>query len=337
MIDTLQSEPVAVPEPPANPTIRTVVAYSAITALMYVTPAIVFLPAALLHCGIRYGSRAALLALPFGVALGALITFQFGVPAELRTDFAYFLISVLSIGVPTLIMLPMVERGEPFGRVVLHALVGSLAGLWIADLLSTALLRFSPYADYLTATRASAAKFADVYVKNGMSAANAKTITSLSVFCMTGFVMIFIAAIFIISMVIFGRLRAWREMVEKREVVLSAPYLFRNLAFPDWLLFAFIAGGLSPLTKGVAQHVGANILTVVVFLYLLQGLAIVRSVLVAMGASVGMNIIAYGLLLLLSFAGSPLLLALAGLFDPFFDFRHFNKKRKDDSDESHFD
>jgi len=55
-----------------------------------------------------------------------------------------------------------------------------------------------------------------------------------------------------------------------------------------------------------------------------------------MGASVGMNIIAYGVLLLLTAAGSPLLLALAGLFDPFFDFRHFTK-RKDDSDESHFD
>ena len=32
----------------------------------------------------------------------------------------------------------------------------------------------------------------------------------------------------------------------------------------------------------------------------------------------------------------PLLLGLAGLFDPFFDFRHF-KKRKDDSHESHSD
>jgi len=336
MIETVQSEPLAVPEPPANPTIRPIVAYSALTALMYVTPAIVFLPAALLHCGTRYGRRAALFAMAFGIALGALITYAFAAPADLRTDFAYFLISVLSIGMPAVVMLPMVERAESFGRVVLHALVASFAGLWIAEAVSSTLLRFSPYADYLTATKASAAKFAEAYVKNGMSAANAKTITSLSVFCMVGFVLVFIALIFVISVIIFGRLRAWRELAEKREIVLAAPYLFRNLAFPDWLLFAFILGGLSPLTKGLPQHVGANILTVVIFLYLLQGLAIVRSLLVSMGASVGMNIIAYGVLLLLTAAGSPLLLALAGLFDPFFDFRHFTK-RKDDSDESHFD
>ena len=43
------------------------------------------------------------------------------------------------------------------------------------------------------------------------------------------------------------------------------------------------------------------------------------------------------LLVFLTITGvGPLLLGVAGLFDPFFDFRHF-KKRKDDSNESHSD
>jgi len=57
-----------------------------------------------------------------------------------------------------------------------------------------------------------------------------------------------------------------------------------------------------------------------------------------MGAGPGATLIAWGLLFLFTFIGgmSLLLLGLTGLFDPFFDFRHF-KKRKDDSHESHSD
>jgi hypothetical protein len=126
--------------------------------------------------------------------------------------------------------------------------------------------------------------------------------------------------------------------VEGTDVSLATPYLFRNLAFPDWLLFAFIIGGVSPLMKGVVQHVGANILAVVIFLYLVQGLAIFRSLLVTFGAGLAASLLAYAMLGVLTVVGgiAPLLLSMAGLFDSFFDFRHF-MKRKDDSDESHSD
>jgi hypothetical protein len=86
------------------------------------------------------------------------------------------------------------------------------------------------------------------------------------------------------------------------------------------------------------QKAAANTLAVVVFLYILQGLAIFRFMLVAVGAGVTGTLLAWTLLGFLTLAGGvgPLLLGVAGLFDPFFDFRHF-KKRKDDSDESHSD
>jgi hypothetical protein len=97
-----------------------------------------------------------------------------------------------------------------------------------------------------------------------------------------------------------------------------------------------VIGGLSPLASGMPQRIGANLLALVSFLYLLQGLAIFRSFLAAAGAGFTSIILAYAFLGVLTITGiSPLLLSIAGLFDSFFDFRKFN--RKDHSDESHSD
>lgn len=184
----------------------------------------------------------------------------------------------------------------------------------------------------------NAASFADLYAKIGMPASAIKKWTDVEIFCTPGFLVIDVALFFLLSVLLFGRLRGWRAAVEGGDVSLATPYLFRNLAFPDWLLFAFIVGGVSPLMKGAVQHVGGNILAVVIFLYLVQGLAIVRSLLVTFGAGFGASLLAYAMLLILTVVSgvAPLLLSMAGLFDSFFDFRHF-MKRKDDSDESHSD
>jgi len=73
---------------------------------------------------------------------------------------------------------------------------------------------------------------------------------------------------------------------------------------------------------------------VVVFLYFLQGLAIFRSMLVSLGVSLFGTVVGFLLIaVLLSVAVLPL--SITGLFDSFFDFRHF--RRKDDSHEGHSD
>jgi hypothetical protein len=76
---------------------------------------------------------------------------------------------------------------------------------------------------------------------------------------------------------------------------------------------------------------------VVLFLYLLQGLAIFRSLLAAIGINGVGLLFAFLLLGFLTFTAgvAPILLTIAGLFDSFFDFRKF--RRKDDSNESHTD
>jgi hypothetical protein len=335
---SLQSEPVAVPRGPKSAA-RSFVIHAALTAVMMLTPFAVLLPAVLLHCGVRLGRRAAWLALAVGVAFAAIFTaFQVTIAPLPRSEYTYLAAIILGIALPTMAVLPMAQRGEPFGRVLLVALLFAVGGLVLTEVGSRALLSFSPYADQIEGARKSAASFADTYAKMGVPASAVKKWTDVAVFCTPGFLVIDITLFLLLSVLLFGRLRGWRAAMEGTDLSLATPYLFRNLAFPDWLLFAFILGGVTPLMKGAMQHVGANLLAVVIFLYLVQGLAIFRSLLVTLGAGLGASLLAYAMLGVLTVVGgvAPLLLSMAGLFDSFFDFRHF-LKRKDDSDESHSD
>jgi len=79
----------------------------------------------------------------------------------------------------------------------------------------------------------------------------------------------------------------------------------------------FIIGGLSPLASGMPQRIGANVLALVTFLYLLQGLAIFRSFLAATGAGFTGVFFAYVLLGLLTLTGiGPLVLSYVQLQFP---------------------
>jgi hypothetical protein len=341
---SLQSEPVLVPagNKPAGRTIRSVAAYAAMTALLFLPPMFVFVPAALIHCGLRNGRRAAWLALALAVPIAGLLLLQSpqGVPsADVNMGYASFMALVLAVAVPALLVLPMVERRESFGRVVVAALIASAGGLALTEIAMQLFAHFSPYAVHAT----QAAEMAKAMLTSnprmpasGSAATFAKTLSTIALFCLPGFLLMDIIIVFILSMVMVGRVVAWRQFVETRTLPEAAPYLFRNFSLPEWLAVAFIAAGLSPLAHGMLQKVGANVLAVVVFLYFMQGLAIFRSLLAAIGASFIGVLFAYGTLAILAFTGlSPLLLTVAGLFDSFFDFRHFN--RKDHSDESHSD
>ena len=151
-------------------------------------------------------------------------------------------------------------------------------------------------------------------------------------------ILINMTLVFVLSLLMLGRLKAWREVAARRgDTNALGAYLVRIFALPDWLLFAFILGGLTPLASGLLQKVAANTLTIVAFLYILQGLAIFRFMLTAMGVGFAGTMLGWLLLAFLTLTGvGRLLLGVAGLFDSFFDFRHF-KKRKDDSHESHSD
>src|SRR5438105_5665840 len=323
---------------------RYIVGYAILIAVMLVSPLFVFLPAALFHCIIRNGRRITWTSLFIGTALaGALALAGAATPqvtaAEANMSLAYLVALVLAVALPAMAVAPVVERAESFGRVLLTSIVLGAIGLAATEVSMRQIAGFSPFADQVAGARVQALKFVSIYQKAGIpndAIGFLRKWMEIGVYCLPAFLLIDVILVFVLSLVLFARLRSWREMMERRQTAFNSPYLFRNLSLPEWLLFAFIIGGLSPLASGMPQRIGANVLALVTFLYLLQGLAIFRSFLAATGAGFTGVFFAYVLLGLLTLTGiGPLVLGIAGLFDSFFDFRKFN--RKDHSDESHPD
>jgi len=338
-----QSEPVMLPARPLGRVALSVAGYSLLTALMFVTPILVFVPAALFHCAIRNGRRATWATLIIALALASLyVSFVPSAAAETaKMAWTYLAGVALGIALPSMAALPLVERGEKFGRVLVFLLIGSAAGLAITEIGSRALLHFSPFAAQVAQAHQTTAEFVQIYRSKQMPAEMVRLFerwAGYSTFVLPAVMLINVTLVFVLSLLMFGRLKAWRELTARRgDAQALGAYLFRYFSLPDWLLFAFLIGGLTPIAHGMLQKIAANVLALVAFLYILQGLAIFRFLMVAMGAGFIGTALGWLLLAFLTITGvGPLLLGVAGLFDPFFDFRHF-KKRKDDSHEGHSD
>lgn len=341
MIDTplppqaeLQSEPETLPARSHGRVARSVIGYALLTALMIVSPLLVFVPTALFHCGLRNGRRAAWLVAVLAVALASLALLP-GPKTDAMQTWSYLLGVVLAVALPSMAALPMVERGERFGRVLVFLLAGAAIGLAATEIVMQTVYSYSPYAQHLAQAQKTAREMTAAYKLPPQPSA---LVQKWGTYVLPAWILMDLALVFVLSLLMLGRLRAWREHAARRPAdQLLGAYLFRNLSLPEWVLFLFVAGGLTPLAHGMLQKVAANVLAIATFLYLLQGLAIFRAVLVAAGTGFAGSMLGWMLLGVLMITGiGPLLLGLAGLFDPFFDFRHF-KKRKDDSHESHSD
>ena len=338
MIEPLpHSEPVMLPERPAGRQARSVLGYTLLTALMILARMPVFVPAALLHCAVRNGRRAGWTVLAISVLIVSAygMAVPFAKPDLENMWWASLAAVVLAVALPAMAAVPLVVRAEGFGRVLLFMLAGALAGLAVTEVASQLLFSFSPFAMEVAQTKALWVEVAKGY-REMKAPAELIQFAELTgprwhVFLLPSALIASLAVIYILSLLMFGRLRGWQDREAAR------PYLFRNLQFPEWLLFAFIFAGITPLASGLLQKIAANALFVVVFLYVVQGLAIFRSLLVTIGAGPIGSMLAWMLVGMLFFTGvSQVLLGVVGLFDPFFDFRRF-KQRKDDSHESHSD
>jgi len=334
MIETsLQSEPVMLP----GRLIRNIAAYALIAALMLMVSSLsVFLPAVLIHCAISYGRRAAWIALAIASALALLVI---GLsPAAVKPMLLFIVTMIASVALPAMLALPMIQRGEAFGRVLMVLLIGSAIGLGVVEVGARAVASFSPYAMYLAEAKSASTELMKRYAASGMPSAAVAFAQRWSDYYSTVLLpaglLLSSAISFVLSLMMIGRLRAWYEFAARRDITTPGVYLFRNFALPDWVLFAFVAGGLAPLAKGTLQTIAANVLMVTLFLYMLQGFALLRSLLAAVGVGFIGALFAFGVVFITGVG--PFLLTVAGLFDPFFDFRHF-KKRKDDSHEGHSD
>ncbi len=324
---------------------RTALGYGVATALMLISPLLVFAPAALFQCALRNGRRVAWGAFTVAVILTAGYFIQVAnvstALASSRMAYASLAALVLSIAVPSMAALPLVERGQPFGTVLMFALTGSAVGLGLTEVLMRTVAGFSPFAIQVAQAREMSARIVAFYRDNNARPDLVRGVEGWMESAMQvlpAWILIDFSLIFVLSLMMVGRLKSWRTFAANRTVVDQAErsYLFRHLSLPEWLLFGFVFGGITPLATGSPRLVAANVLAVVVFLYLMQGLAVFRFMLVKAGAGAVGTIFGFILLALLCITGLGLfLLAIAGLFDPFFDFRKL--KRKDDSHESHTD
>jgi hypothetical protein len=347
MTEAINDQSAALPPPvrSGGRTALSVVAYALSTAFMFISPLVPFVPAALLNCAFRNGRRAAWIALLGAASILAAASRISQNPQTAAGEMANILAFFLAVGTPTLLIFSMVREGRPFGRVLLTGVAASGVGLMATEAIMRLTSAYSPYEALIVNFRENSAVWLATYrsvqvpedalqmMKRWSDIMAARFIPSL--------LLAPAALMFVLSLVMLSRLPAWRDFVASRNPLdftrlASGPYLFRNLALPEWLLFAFVIGGVSPLLSGAWQTIGGNVLAVVGFLYFLQGLAVFRSVLFTIGAGFGGVMIAYFTLAMLTISGiGPVILGIAGLFDSFFDFRHF--KRKDDSHESHID
>ena len=339
MIDTLQPEPVALPARSFARVTLSVLGYALLMAVMFFTPLNVFVPAAIFACGVRNGKAATIAPVAFAALtyLGvhtAAVNLSHIAPADAMLDVTWLFTLILAVSLPSFIALPLVERGEEFGPVLLTATIASVAGYIATEWIMRRVYAFSPLHELTS-------RSSQTFLSWGISQPDIdKMRPAMAV--MPSVMMAITSIFFVLSLVMYGRLKAWRDLVTRRripdaEIAVAPPqFLFRNLSLPDWFLFVFVLCGITPLVSGVWQQVMVNVLVVVVFLYVLQGLAIFRWFLVALDLGIGGMMFAFLILGLLSTPRlfvSPYLLGIAGLFDSFFDFRHL--RRKDSPDESH--
>lgn len=340
-------ETMTLPVQPFGRTARSVAGYGVATALLLISPGLmVFAPASIFHCAMRNGRRTAWAAGVLGLVLAALCVYlaplsTLAEPGKANMAYASFLGIALSIAVPSIVVVPLVERHEKFGIVLTYALIFSAIGLALTEFIMRSAAGFSPYAAQVREQSLIIAQNLPNYHAAFSDGAFARLYVWLLQHMPEVFpasLLLEIAIFFILSLMMVGRLSAWRSFAATRvaDSETRRAYLFRNFSWPEWLLFVFVAAGVTPLLTGFPQRIAANTLVLMISLYILQGLAIFRFVLAKAGAGYVGGALGFLLLGMLCTALIGFLfLALAGLFDPFFDFRHL--KRKDDSHESHTD
>lgn len=296
-------------------------------AVMYVTPLLLFVPAAFISAGIRFGVRGLVTAIGGAMlVLVALASFMGGLgisPAEASGVARLF----ATVGLPACLATFMIGRRAGIGSILVAAVITSAAGYGAVELLMRSTADYSPYGAIQQAFDNAGGPTIELYREMGMSGEALDAVERFSAVIVSTFIpsllLIITGTMFLFSIVMITRL-PWSHR--------GAPeLLMRGFRVPEWVLFGFVLGGISPLLSGMPRMVGLNLLAVVLFLFTVQGLGVFRGLTLRLQlGSLGM-IVAWAMLAFLTFNGVGLfLLFLAGLFDPFFDFRNFRQKGEND-------
>jgi hypothetical protein len=301
--------------------------HALLVVLAVVPPFQLLVPAILVSAGARWGTKGAGLVLAIAVGVVGLGAFGTETPDARLSAMTAAGLLLFQMGIPALALIRLAEFRVDGGRTLLSALGVAILGILLVEAGLSAMLGASPYRALSQEARAL---FDQVIAMNSslpaesrrameqMSAVIVGTFLPAVIVCNT-------ALMLLVGMVSIPRFAKGHEAAEA--------FRLRNLRFPDLLLVGFIVAGLSPFASGLARDVGLNVLAIVIFLYWLQGLAVIRMVLTRSAVRFLSSAPAFLLLAVLAFNWLGIAaIALTGLFDSFFDFR--KTKRKEDSDES---
>ena len=311
----------------AGPTGRSIALHGLAAALMFISPLVVFVPAAIISSGLRNGRRG----LWFSTLLAAgLLAILFSA-AESRAAYTPVARMLFEVGVPSAVGLELILRGLMFGPVLLAVLAASFGGFALVEVVMRGFASFSPYRGVIENFRAASQAQVEAYRTAGVPADAISMMERVTETIATSYmpaVLVIVAALmFALSFVMLPRLKSGRALLPR--------FLFRNFSLPDALLFGFVLGGIAPLLKGIPRTLGFNVLAVAVVLFMLQGLAVFRYHQTRLRLGILGTVLAILTLLLLTPYGvTPFGLFLIGLFDPFFDFRHFNRKEAPNESDS---
>lgn len=309
---------------------RSTTLHAAMAGAMYVSPFLLFVPAAYINAGLRHGWRgiagavggSLLIVLVVLALLGGAANERLGMVARLLAEVAF----------PSIVAWWMLERGAQFGSVLLAAVFAAATGLAVVELGMQSLVGFSPVGAVVTDFRTVAETSVDLYRREGWQPATLRAMESTAETIATRFIPSLLVGVQAIGLVLSMAMLVRLPLGSR----LGREYRFRYLALPEWAPALFAIAGLAALAPEPLRSAGWSALVIVGLLHAMQGAAVIRWMMAKLRFGVLATVLSYALLLIFALNGIGLMmLFLLGLFDPFFDFRKLN--RKEATDESHPD
>jgi len=329
--------PVVMTEPQPAKAWKSVVLHALVAVFLFLSggfvvtaPLALFVPATFVSIGLRLGNRATLASVALFLGMFGVLTYLLSTGGSTSRELSVLFSILLAIVIPSLVAAALVRRETPAGVVLVLGLASSAIAFALAELLARTLFSVSPYGALVESFRQAGALTIDIYRQAGVKATALAGMTRVSEMVTRDFLPLLFAVGVILSLALsiaaIPRIPAGRATGER--------YLFRFFALPDWALLIFVAGGLSPLASGILRVAGFNLLGAAMVLYALQGMAILRYGMMRKGVGpIGTTLIFVLASVLAPYTATVFF--LAGLFDPFFDFRKLN--RKDEPNESDLD
>ena len=304
--------------------------HAAVAGAMYVSPFLLFVPAAYISAGLRHGWRGIAGAIGGSLLVVLVILAILGGAANERLALAARLIA--EVAVPSVVAWWMLERGAQFGSVLLATVIAAAAGLSIVEMGMQSIVGFSPVGAVVSDFRQVAASSLETYRNDGWQPATLRAMERSAEAIAGRFIPSLLVSVQAIGLVLSMAMLVRLPMRDQ----LRADYRFRFLALPEWTPALFAVAGLAALGPEPFRSIGWSTLVVVALLHAMQGAAVVRWLMAKLRFGPLATAVSFVLLLLFAINGIGLMmLFLLGLFDPFFDFRKLN--RKEATDESHPD